>query len=281
MHQLTSAASCLARFQQLTFSEQHQAQAAAQAHALAQAQMQTQNLHPLPHPHELTQGPELPPIRTQPSNESQILPGPSAVFGAPSRHTSPPRTALHPSRHQHQHQPPPLTFHHHHLSSPPPLHVPSSADSRRDHFSVLHPSHADTPRQTPVPSSSSASSSTSVSTSPSALHSRIASSSSSTAPRASSYTGYNEIESAWGYFDSRDLGVGDEDEEDELLDEDDPRMRGSMHRHHAHSSHVHRAGPSSSRMSPRTSEMRSTNSSSSTEDTPMRMREEDTPMGTR
>ncbi|KAI0683227.1 hypothetical protein BC835DRAFT_763716 [Cytidiella melzeri] len=41
MHQLTAAASCLARFQQLTFNEQTQ-----QAHAIAQAQLQSQNLLP-------------------------------------------------------------------------------------------------------------------------------------------------------------------------------------------------------------------------------------------
>lgn len=96
---------------------------------------------------------------------------------------------------------------------------------------------------------------------------------------SSSYTGYNEIESAWGYFDSRDLGS---DEEDQLLEDD----RRSPLRHHTH---VH-AGPSSahlaphrarsaSRMHPRTSDMRSTTSSSG-EDTPMRMRE-DSPMRTR
>ncbi|KAI0812528.1 hypothetical protein BC629DRAFT_943637 [Irpex lacteus] len=48
MHQLTAAASCLARFQQLTFNEQ------AQAHAIQQAQMQTQNLQPPPPPSQLT-----------------------------------------------------------------------------------------------------------------------------------------------------------------------------------------------------------------------------------
>lgn len=277
MHQLTAAAACLARFQQLTFAEHN---TAAQAHALAQAQMQSQNLQPLPPPPELSPGPELPPIRAPPVNESHVLPPPSAVYPGPSRQPSPPRTALHPSRHQ----PPPLQYHphhshhHHQQLSPPPLHVPGSSSDARREFSVLHPSQSETPRQTPVPSSSSASSSTSVSTSPSALHSRQTLNNNRA---SSSYTGYNEIENAWGYFDSRDLGAGDEeDEEDELL-EDERRSRASMHRHN------HRNGPlgghsrhTSSRMSPRTSEVRSTASSSGPEDTPMRMRE-DSPMRTR
>jgi hypothetical protein len=272
MHQLTAAAACLARFQQLTFTEHHQAQAAAQVHALAQAQLQTQNLQPLLPPPEL-QGPELAPIRATPVNEPPMLPPPSAVFGTgPSRQTSPPRSSMHTGR--------PLQFHHHPLSNPPPLHVPtSSSEPRRDLSSILNGTHVDTPRQTPVPSSSSASSSTSVSTSPSALHARMAVSTSiattstgSTGKRASSWTGYNEIESAWGYFDSRDLGSQDEDEHDELDDS------------HPHTSMRHRSPQdprrSSSRMPQRTSDMRSTRSSSGPEDTPMRIRE-DSPMRTR
>jgi len=97
---------------------------------------------------------------------------------------------------------------------------------------------------------------------------------------SSSYTGYNEIESAWGYFDSRDLGS---DEEDQLLDND---RRSPLHRHAARAGpssqrleHPHARARSSSRMHQRTSDMRSTTSSSG-EDTPMRIRE-DSPMRTR
>ncbi|KIP05095.1 hypothetical protein PHLGIDRAFT_167406 [Phlebiopsis gigantea 11061_1 CR5-6] len=279
MHQLTAAAACLARFQQLTFTEHHQAQAAAQAHALDQTHLQTHNLQSLPPPPpDLPLRPELPPIRDLPPNESHVLPPPSAVY---SGRPSPPRSSLHPSRHQqptlfHQHH------HHHHNHhqqlSPPPLHVPgSNSDSRRD-FAVLHPPlQSETPRQTPVPSSSSASSSTSVSTSPSTLQTRLALT--STSAHTSSYAGYNEIETAWGYFDSRDLGVQDEDEEEDELDEDDDRSRrASLHRRGRGSPGDSRHP--SSRMSPRTSDVRSTASSSGPEDTPMRMRE-DSPMRTR
>lgn len=94
MHQLTAAAACLARFQQLTFTEHHQAQAAAQAHALDQTHLQTHNLQSLPPPPpDLPLRPELPPIRDLPPNESHVLPPPSAVY---SGRPSPPRSLLHP-----------------------------------------------------------------------------------------------------------------------------------------------------------------------------------------
>lgn len=277
MQKLTSTAACIARFQQLTFTEQNQAQAAAQAHALAQAQLQTQNLQP----RSSSSSNELPPIRAPSLNETHVqLPPPTSFAGPPShaasRQPTPPRVALHPSRHSQ-----PLEFHHHNpLGSPPPLHVPNTVQRRE----YLHPSQMDTARPTPVPSSSSASSSTSVSTSPTSSRQTLS------RARADSYTGYNEIDTAcWGYFDSRDLSQDDEDdEEDELYEEETHTTRSVLHVHRrtgrsparANGDRLDHGGRSSSSMVQRTSDMRSTASSSGTEDTPMRMRE-DSPMRTR
>lgn len=296
MHQLTAAASCLARFQQLTFTEQTQ-----QAHAIAQAQMQTQNLVPHPHPNEL------PPVRPTlpPMHEAIQLP-PSSTYApstsshsshSQSRQTTPPRPVLHPCRHQSQ------SDFHHSLSPtlPPPLH------SGMHDWSHSHVSQVETPRQVTVPpSSGSSSTTTSGSTSKSSPVARRLTS----RGRSNSYALYNEAESAWGYFDSRDLEAEEDEEEDELYAEEEspvvhsqnqrqhqrPHSRQHQHQHPQHSSQrsppgrhtsvdgqgqqtQRHGGRSSSHatLSQRTSDMRSTTSSSGPEDTPMRMRE-DSPM---
>ena len=103
---------------------------------------------------------------------------------------------------------------------------------------------------------------------------------------SSSYTGYNELESAWGYFDSRDLG-NEESDEDQLLEDD--HRQGRSHTSLRRTSQQSLVGPGSSNtqgpgrplshMPQRTSDMRSTRDSSE-EDTPMRLRD-DSPMRTR
>ncbi len=147
MHQLTSAASTLARFQQLAFNEQAQAQAHAQAHALSQAQMQTQNLRTPDSPpslraHEVH---TLPP----PSKSYPKLPPPQLLI-QPQR-PSPPRQVLHPSRHQAQ----PEYHHHRHSLTPPTLPPPLPGPSSRHEHPLIHPSQSEPTRTTPSSPSSS------------------------------------------------------------------------------------------------------------------------------
>ncbi|KAI0093229.1 hypothetical protein BDY19DRAFT_903005 [Irpex rosettiformis] len=309
MHQLTAAASCLARFQQLTFTEQ------AQAHAIQQAQMQTQNLQPqpplaateptrptLPSMHEaihmpLSQGTSYPPSTPSHTSHSQ------------SRQHTPPRAVLHPSRHTQPQSHSQQAHHHHHSLSPnlPPVHARDFQHPTHSHahHHQQHPhqhvrmSPPETPRQTSVnggpPSSSSSSAAPSVSASPAST--RILpppTSSSSTVGgsrmrgRSDSFTVYNELENAWGYFDSRDLGPsgGDEEEDDDedqlFAEEHDVTVPGMGRMHRRSPPGIGRGGlpsPRSMLGGRRTSDMRST-SSSGEEDSPMRMRE-DSPMRTR
>ena len=295
MHQLTAAASCLARFQQLTFNEQ------AQAHAIQQAQMQTQNLQPPPPPP--AERPTLPPMH-EAINMAALSQGtayppstPSHSSHSQSRQPTPPRAVLHPSRHA-QPQSQPTHHHHHHSLSPnlPPVH------SREfQHPAHTHPHHhqqhphvrmspPETPRQTSVagpPSSSSSSAAPSVSASPASTRilppptsSSATAGSSRMRGRSSSFAVYNEAESAWGYFDSRDLGLsgGDEDEdedEDQLFAEEHdmggPGPTRTQRRSPPGMGHGGLPSPRTMLSGRRTSDMRSTSSSGS-EDSPMRMR---------